>query len=125
MEFSGLEDVTAFIEENHQGSRFCRQGKSLLVLRNGEVVELGPRPCGDFDLHRDAKEAHTAFDLLDLCDGKHHLVLCPVVGVAQVEFRRACAVEPLTEELVNVDMRRFFNGLGKIGGHYALASIYV
>src|SRR5439155_709234 len=37
----------------------------------------------------------------------------PVVGVAQVESRRPFAVEPLTEELVNVDMRRFFFGLCK------------
>src|SRR5438552_3005084 len=41
VEFSGLEDMPTFIEEDHQRSRLRGQCKSLLLFRNGNVVELG------------------------------------------------------------------------------------
>ena len=46
-----------------------------------------------------------------------------VVGIAQVEFRRACAVQPLAEELVHVRVRGFFDSFGEIGGNNVLAAI--
>ncbi len=52
-------------------------------------------------------------------------MLFGVVGVAQVEFRRARAVHPLAEELVDVGMRGLFDGLGKIGGNNVFAAIHL
>ncbi len=97
----------------------------MLVLRNGDVVELGPGRRGDFDFNGDAEQAHAALDLLRLLDAQHYFVFLGVVGVAQVKFRRACPVQPLAEELVDVGMRGLFDGLREIGGYNVFTAIHL
>src|SRR5260370_1346293 len=108
--------MAAFIKQHHQRSRFRGQGESLFVPRNGNVVELGSRGGGDFDFDGDAEEANAALDLLSLFNAHHYLMLLVVVGVAQVKFRRACSVQPLAEELVDIGGRGLFDSFGEIGG---------
>jgi len=104
VEVSRLEEVAALIEEDHQGGRVRGQGKSLLVLRDGDVVKLRPGSSRNFNGHRNPKESYAAFGFLCLFDSEHHLALFGVVDVAQVEFRSARAVQPLAEELIHIDV---------------------
>ena len=46
-----------------------------------------------------------------------------VVGIGEIEFRSAGAVDPLLEEAIDVDVRCFFDGFDEIGRDDVLAAI--
>jgi len=116
--------MAALIEENHQGGRLRGQGESLNVFRNGDVVEAGSRGRGDFDFDGDAEEAHAAFDLVVCLTASITLVLFAVVGVAQVEFRRACTVQPLLKNWSTLVCVASSTAFGEIGRDNVFAAIH-
>ena len=104
VKFGSLENVVPFVEEHHERGGVRWNGEDLLGLRNGNGIKLGAG-CGlDFDVNRDAKDAHAAFDFLRLLDGQSNLMLVVVVGITQIEFRRARPIKPLGKKLIHVNV---------------------
>src|SRR5580700_5992366 len=78
---------------------------------------------GDLHIYGDAKNSHAILAFLHLLDAESELMLGLIEGVAEVKLRRAGSVNPLTEELVDIGVRGFFDGLGKIGSQNIFAAI--
>ncbi len=64
------------------------------------------------------------FDLLSLLYCQRHLVFFAIIGVAQVELRRACSIHPLAEKLVDIGMRGLFDGLRQIGADNVFPAVH-
>ncbi len=110
MEISGLENTSALIKNNHEGRGVRRQRKSLRLFRDVYGVELRAGRGGNFNVDRNLKNAHVAFDPLRLLDAQRDLVRGIIVGVADFELRSPRAINPLVEEALHINMIGFFHG---------------
>src|SRR5260370_4284084 len=69
------------------------------------------------------EKSDSAFHSLRLFHGQGDLMLGVVVGVADVKLRSSRAVNPFVEELLHVNVIRFFDGLDEIRGDDVFAAM--
>src|ERR1700687_4145133 len=69
------------------------------------------------------ENADAAFDFLRLLDVQRNLMLAVFIRVADVKLRRACAINPLVEELLHIEVIRFLDGLDEIRGDHVFPAI--
>src|ERR1700749_2604580 len=102
VELDALQEVIALVEENHQRGGVGWERKSFSRFIDVSGVEPGAAGGGDFYVHGSGEDANVAFNFLRLFDSESNLMFFGVVGVGEIEFWSAGAVDPLLEEAVDV-----------------------
>ena len=123
VELDALQEVVAFVEENHQRGGVGWERKSFSRFGDVSCVELRARRGGDFYVDWRGEDADIALNFLRLFDSESDLVFFGVVGVGEVESWCAGAVDPLLEEAVDIGVRGFFDGFDEVGRDHVFAAI--